>query len=117
MQKNKMKKLIFSIYGILLLTGIVMSNALAGTDVKLSKGECLDHLVLFGLESLRRALSCYRTFFNDLRPHQGIGNRIPRQRADGRRGASAGNKPVSCATVQRTALLGGLLNSYSRKAA
>lgn len=59
------------------------ANAYAERWVLSMKRECLDHLVIFGLESLRRAISCCRAFFNALRPHQGIGNLIPRQRAGG----------------------------------
>ena len=93
------------------------ANACAERWVLSAKVECLDHLVLFGLGSLRRAISCYRAFFNDLRPHQGIGNRIPKQRADGGRGTSGRSKALSCASVQRAEFLGGLLKSYSREAA
>ena len=39
MKKKKMKKLIISIYGILILTGIIVTNAHAGTDINLSKGQ------------------------------------------------------------------------------
>ena len=39
MKKKKMKKLIISIYGILILTGIIVANAHAGTDINLSKGQ------------------------------------------------------------------------------
>lgn len=77
--------------------------------------ECLNHLILFGLDSLRRVLGSYRGFFNGLRPHQGIGNQIPGRVVEGESlsdragdsGASDGLK-VECAEF-----LGGLLKSYS----
>jgi len=77
--------------------------------------ECLDHLILFWSPSLRRALSSYRVFHNDLRPHQGLGNGIPaRVAGDQARRAdveSSGELKVHC-----TELLGGLLKSYSMAA-
>jgi len=80
--------------------------------------ECLDQLILFGMGSLQRALRTYVGFFNGQRPHQGIDNRIPERRA-------AGGLPRDCAdqmsdgdlVVEREQFLGGLLNSYYRKAA
>ena len=80
--------------------------------------ECLDHLILVGLGSLQRALRIYRDFFNGHRPHQGIGNRIPDLRAraelplDGAAAIADGELVVECEQF-----LGGLLNSYHRKAA
>jgi len=93
------------------------ANAHAERWVRSVTGECLDHLILIGLGSLRRTLACYRDFSNHHRPHQGIGNRIPGCLA-------AGSVPVFPAplTAQRLAVareqfLGGLLNSYYRKVA
>jgi hypothetical protein len=72
--------------------------------------------VLFGLSSLQRALSAYRDFFNGHRPHQGIGNRIPDRQAGGdvEQIGGTSEKELAVACEQ---FLGGLLNSYSRKAA
>jgi hypothetical protein len=39
MKKNTMKKLVISIYGILILTGIITPNAHADTNINLSKGQ------------------------------------------------------------------------------
>ena len=39
MQKNKIKKLMNSIFGILTLTGIITANAQAGTNINLSEGQ------------------------------------------------------------------------------
>jgi len=81
-------------------------------------GECLEHLILFGVSSLQRALRIYRDLFNGHRPHQGIDNRIPERRAAGgmpRNGADAmtdGDLAVECEQF-----LGGLLNSYYHKVA
>lgn len=94
------------------------ANAHAERWVRSVTGECLDHLILFGMSSLRRALHVYRDFFNAHRPHQGIGNRIP-----GRRARAALPRVGAAATaegelvVEYEQFLGGLLNSYYRKAA
>jgi len=78
--------------------------------------ECLDQLILVGLGSLQRTLRIYREFFNGHRPHQGIANRIP-----GRQSARELNHtcdlPEGKLTVECEQFLGGLLNSYYRKAA
>ena len=78
---------------------------------------CLGHLVLFGLESLRRAVSAYRDFHNKHRPHQGLKNRIPGQRASGGDGMIEKSGAMRLPEVARTEFLGGLLKSYSWKAA
>ena len=94
------------------------ANAYAERWALSVKRECLDHLILFGLESLRRAVSTYRHFHNAHRPHQGIGQRIPtkssRELVLSIRANVDSGKPseVVCASF-----LGGLLKSYSRKAA
>jgi hypothetical protein len=77
-------------------------------------------------ERLRRALSSYHGFLNGHRPHQGIGNRIPDQEANGKGlveqacGESDQRLTVVCEQFTSTSLragLGGLLRSYSRRAA
>lgn len=93
------------------------ANAHAERWVRSIKGECLNHLVLFGMNSLRRAISAYRDFHNQHRPHQGIGNRIPGD--GGTATPPAGINPAHPrpSKVECTEFLGGLLKSYSRKAA
>ena len=94
------------------------ANAYAERWVRSVTGECLDHLILFGMSSLQRALRVYCDFFNGHRPHQGIANRIPEHRATGETSRdyveqiSDGDLAVECEQF-----LGGLLNSYYRKAA
>ena len=92
------------------------ANSHAERYVLSSKQECLNHLLIFGLDMLQRVVDCYTTFYNEHRPHQGIGNRIPDDYydADERRG---GVVPCSVRSVVRKDLLGGLLKSYSRIAA
>lgn len=94
------------------------ANAHAERWVRSVTEECLNHLVLFGLGSLQRALRIYRDFFNGHRPHQGIGNRIPGRRASEEMSRDcAGAMTDGDLTVECQQFLGGLLNSYYRKAA
>ncbi len=94
------------------------ANAHAERWVRSVTGECLDHLILFGMSSLQRALRIYRDFFNGHRPHQGIDNQVPEHRATGEmlRDCADGT-PDEDLAVEREQSLGGLLNSYYRKAA
>jgi hypothetical protein len=94
------------------------ANAHAERWVGSVTGECLDHLILFGMSSLRRALRTYVGFFNGYRPHQGIGNRVPERRVTGEmlRGHADQTADEELA-VECEQFLGGLLNSYYRKAA
>jgi len=78
--------------------------------------ECLDQLILFGMSSLQRALRVYCAFFNGHRPHQGIDNRIPERQATGAPDRPR-DLPEGILTVECEQFLGGLLNSYYRKAA
>jgi putative transposase len=94
------------------------ANAYAERWVRSVTGECLDHLILFGLSSLQRALGSYGGFFNGHRPHQGIANLIPDRQG---RGAMTLGQAVAAPDheleVECQQFLGGLLKSYSRKAA
>jgi len=92
------------------------ANAHAERWVRSVTEECLDHLVLFGLGSLRHALRIYQDFFNGHRPHQGIGNQIPARQATGESNQTC-DLPEGELTVGCEPFLGGLLNSYYRKAA
>ena len=95
------------------------ANTHAERWVRSCRRECLNHPVLFGLSRLQRVLDQYRQFFNEDRPHQGIGNVVPSEigqtPGDAAR-VSAGNVR-SLHGVQCEEFLGGLLRSYSGKAA
>jgi transposase InsO family protein len=83
------------------------SNAFAERFVRSIKQECLDRLILFGEDSLRRVLREYVAHYNGERNHQGIGNELIAPRS----GDLGGGGRI---TVRRR--LGGLLNFYRRKA-
>ena len=82
-------------------------NAIAERWVHSVKTERLDRMILFGEDSLRRALTEYVTHHHTERPHQGLGNELVRRCDDGPRGDGK---------VVETERLGGLLRSYRRAA-
>ena len=53
------------------------ANAYAERYVLICRRDCLNHLLIFGLDRLQYVLDCYVSYFNEHRPHQGIGNIIP----------------------------------------
>ena len=71
------------------------------------RAECLDRLLLLSERHLRRVLTEYIAYYNQARPHQGIGQQCPGpvepRSADG---------PVRCRDV-----LGGIIHDYYREAA
>lgn len=66
---------------------------------------------------MQKILDCYTLYFNEHRPHQGIGNRIPAEyNMPAKR--QGGNMPlnVTSRNVVRKDFLGGLLKSYQKAA-
>jgi putative transposase len=53
------------------------ANAYAERWVRTVREECLDHLLVLNQAHLRRVLKAYVEYYNEARPHQGIGQRIP----------------------------------------
>ena len=93
------------------------ANAHAERYVLNCKENCLNHLLIFGLNRLQFVLDCYSLFYNEHRPHQGIGNKIPAEYYKSNRQQNR-NMPSSISTrnVARKDLLGGLLKSYKKAA-
>lgn len=92
------------------------ANSHAERYVLSCKKECLNHLVILGLNRLQYIVDCYGSFYNERRPHQGIGNKIPsKYHTAGQRGVRSPVNP-SVGSVIRKDFLGGLLKSYSNAA-
>jgi hypothetical protein len=53
------------------------ANAVAERWIRSAREECLDHLLILGERHLHRVLREYVTFFNQRRPHQGLGQQCP----------------------------------------
>jgi hypothetical protein len=75
--------------------------------VRSARQECLDHLLIVGERQLHWTLTTYCQFYNQRRPHQGLGQQSPIPLAP----------PTGRGPVVRRDLLGGLLHDYSREAA
>lgn len=92
------------------------ANAHSERYVLSCKKECLNHLLIFGLQRLQHVLDCYTSYFNEHRPHQGIDNKIPvRYHMSSKR--QSGHIPnMKLENVIRVEFLGGLLKSYQRAA-
>jgi len=83
-------------------------NAFAERFVRSVRRECLDQIVIFSEGHLRRVLRHYVDHYNLERPHQGIGNKPIL--------TALSTKPRA-GPIVKSSRIGGLLNSYSRKAA
>jgi transposase InsO family protein len=70
--------------------------------------ECLDHILIHDDKHLERVVKEYTIYFNQERPYQGIGQRIPNQYELPK------SKPTS-GRIKSKAILGGLHHSYSRR--
>ena len=83
-------------------------NAYAERFVRSIKESCLNRMIFFGEESLRRAIQNFVANYHSERNHQGLKNQLISPEADHL--GSAGE-------VQRRQRLGGMLNYYYRDAA
>lgn len=83
-------------------------NAYAERFVRTIKETCLDRMILFGEDSLRRAINEFAEYYHHERNHQGLGNRL----IDPREEIGAADGSVACRER-----LGGLLRYYYRQAA
>ena len=65
--------------------------------------ECLDHVLIFGEQHLRRVLTLYALYYNETRTHLGLAKAAPRRRAVQR-----------CGKIVTTPILCGLHHRYAR---
>ena len=85
-------------------------NAICERFLGRVRRECLDHLLILGERHLRHILREYVTYYNEARPHQGIGQQVP-QGMLAQRMASGERRPIQARSV-----LGGLHHIYGRAA-
>ncbi len=83
-------------------------NAYAERFVRTIKESCLERMILFGEQSLRRAIQHFIAHYHRERNHQGLDNRLIFP-------APADTDPS--APIERRQRLGGMLNYYYRQAA
>jgi transposase InsO family protein len=84
------------------------ANAVCERFLGSVRRECVDHALLLGERHLRRVLAEYVSYFNEARPHQGIGQGVPARGA-----ATMKPQPTGMKTgVTAVAVLGGLHHDY-----
>lgn len=83
------------------------ANCYAERWIRSVRAECLDKLLIFSEDHLRRVMRDYIAYYNTARPHQGIGQGMPIPSSP-----SDACGPVRCRTV-----LGGIIHDYYREAA
>ena len=78
--------------------------------------ELLDHFVIFGTQHLDHLGKVFLEFYHRHRPHQGLDN-VPPVRDKASRKKPDNTDTISLADIRCEKQLGGLLKSYSRRAA
>ena len=86
------------------------ANAICERFLGSVRRECLDHFLILHEKQLHRLLKGYVLYFNQARPHQGLGQRIPDPPM---LSASPPNQPNK---VMAIPVLGGLHHNYQRAA-
>jgi transposase InsO family protein len=81
------------------------ANAFAERWIRTVREECLDHILILNEAHLRRVLREYvESYYNPARPHQGLCQGTPLLRG----------QPLRSGTVQKRAVLGGIINDDYR---
>jgi putative transposase len=86
------------------------ANAVCERFLGSIRRECLDHFLIFHEKQLYRILMAYVAYFNQARPHQGLGQQIPEPLV---LSAPLSLQPNQVIAVQ---VLGGLHHNYQRAA-
>jgi hypothetical protein len=93
------------------LAPLCTTGPISRTDVPSSQHrECLDAFLIFHEKQLSRLLKAYVVYFNQARPHQGLGQRLPEPPTL----TAAPFQPAS--KVLSIPVLGGLHHDYQRAA-
>lgn len=92
------------------------ANAYVESWVASIKRECLSHLLCFSRSHLDHIVAAYARFYNEHRPHQGLGNRILSFERDNKQSDDMlCHSPIG--RIGHKSQLGGLLKHYYRQAA
>jgi len=84
------------------------ANAICERFLGSVRRECLDHLLILHEKQLQRVLNAYVCYFNRARPHQGIKQQIPEQKAGSVQEDHTRGKVIAFP------ILGGLYHDYRR---
>jgi len=83
--------------------GSPWQNCFAERLIGSIRRECVEHLIVFGEQHLRRVLSSYALYYNDIRTHRSLNKDAPLSRPVQRVGR-----------IVSRALVGGLHHQYVR---
>jgi putative transposase len=86
------------------------ANAVCERFLGSVRRECLDYFLIFHEKQLSRLLKAYAMYFNQARPHQGLGQRIPEPPVLSISASQQANKVIA------VPVLGGLHHDYQRTA-
>jgi transposase InsO family protein len=86
-----------------------IANAIVERYIGSVRRECLDHLLIFGERQLYRVIKAYVDYFNQSRPHQGIGQNVPC-------GPPLGSTELAAGKIISFPVLSGLHHDYRRAA-
>ncbi len=86
------------------------ANAICERFMRSVRQECLDHLLILQEKQLQRVLKAYVSYFNQARPHQGIGQQLPVVCGVARPTQHAADKVIA------VPILGGLHHDYRKVA-
>lgn len=81
-------------------------NSIAERFVGSLRREALDYFLIFSEKQILNILSEYISYYNSLRPHQGINQDVPQ-----------GYEPQKNGVIKAKSVLGGLHHHYFREAA
>jgi putative transposase len=88
------------------------ANAYAERWVRTVRAECLDWILIFNQNHLRKVLDSYLAHYNGGRPHRGLDLNLPAPPpATDQNGDTDGDR-----AIERTDILGGLIHEYRRAA-
>jgi putative transposase len=86
------------------------ANAVCERFLGSVRRECLDHFFILQEKQLHRLLKAYAVYFNQARPHQGLGQRIPDTSGFSPPPPKQGNQ------IKAVPVLGGLHHDYQKAA-
>lgn len=89
------------------------ANAICERFMGSLRRECLDHMLILSERHLQRIVTEYIAYFNQMRPHQGIGQRIPEPEAAPFIGIIG---TASAGRIIGRSILAGLHHDYRRAA-
>ena len=92
------------------------TNAFVERFVQSIQQECLDRVIIFGERHMTHLCQEYLAYYHEDRPHQGLENKVPTRQKSHSSKKSAGDT-ISLTEIRCKQRLGGLLKSYSRRAA